>query len=118
MITSSVPVELHPILGSTYFAFASAMACRVFRAVLLGIIKEPQMNTTQLVSFFRGVNDDTLDHDDDVDTARHAKSGRSSKLEIAIAIETDTTSGPYDGYTFGERKQTGDGVQRDASHQV
>jgi hypothetical protein len=49
--------------GSAYFALASVMACRVFRAVLLGTIKDPQVNTAKLVSFYRSTAD-TLNDDD------------------------------------------------------
>jgi hypothetical protein len=57
ILSPSIPGELHPILGSSYFALASAMACRVFRAVLLGTIKDRQLNTAKLVSFYRSTTD-------------------------------------------------------------
>jgi hypothetical protein len=39
------------------------MACRVFRAVLLGTIKDPQVNTAKLVSFYRSTADTLNDND-------------------------------------------------------
>jgi hypothetical protein len=56
-LSPSLPGELHPILGLGYFALASAMACRVFRVVLLGSIKDTQMNTAKLASFYHSTTD-------------------------------------------------------------
>ncbi|KIM76936.1 hypothetical protein PILCRDRAFT_825948 [Piloderma croceum F 1598] len=52
IFSDSVPESL----VSTYFILASAMACRIFRVTLLGIIEDPQPNTAQIASFFRSVN--------------------------------------------------------------
>jgi len=52
-LSPSTSGVLHPtILGSVYFALASAMACRVFRAVLLDTVKDTQVNPAKLVSFY------------------------------------------------------------------
>ena len=40
ILSPSIPGELHPILGNSYFALASAMACKVFRSLKLGTILE------------------------------------------------------------------------------
>jgi len=48
IIAPGVPKELHPILGSSYFALSSAMACRVFRAVILGNIRDQPLNTVAI----------------------------------------------------------------------
>ena len=109
ILSPSVPGELHPILGSGYFALASAMACRVFRAVLLGTIQDPQMNTAKLVSFYRS----TANARDN----NHVKC--SSKLEINVAVETATAAESNGWYPLSERKLTGDDMQpEDASHLV
>ncbi|KIM89283.1 hypothetical protein PILCRDRAFT_813213 [Piloderma croceum F 1598] len=63
IFSSSIPTELHSMAGSAYFALASVMACRVFRAVLLGTIKDPQVNTAKLVSFYRSTADTLNDKD-------------------------------------------------------
>jgi hypothetical protein len=45
MLVPGVHGQMETILGSTYFSMmASAMACRVLRAVHLGHIKDPQVN--------------------------------------------------------------------------
>jgi len=50
MSSPSVPATMKPTLGLTYFALASAMACRVYRAILLGHITEPQVNQIVRIS--------------------------------------------------------------------
>jgi len=111
ILSPSIPDELHPILGPGYFALASAMACRVFRAVLLGTIQDPQMNTTKLVSFYRS----TANARDN----KHVKPSCSSKLEINVAVETATAAESNDWYPLSEKKLMGDDMQsEDASHLV
>jgi hypothetical protein len=63
IFSPSIPGELHSMAGSAYFALASVMACRVCRAVLLGTIKDPQVNTVKLVSFYRSTADTLNDND-------------------------------------------------------
>jgi hypothetical protein len=109
IISPSVPGELHPILGSAYFALSSAMACRVFRAVLLGTIKVPQVTTARISSLVHVATNS----DDDYDT-----SYRLSKLNINVAVEMDTRMESFDGHTFWERGSMGNDVQKDASHNV
>jgi len=99
------------------------MACRVFRAVLLGTIKDRQLNTAKLVSFYRSTTDTQFcgDAKDATITPRHEshdKPGHSSKLEVNVPVETATAAESNDGYALWERKITGDDVQQDASHRV
>jgi len=111
ILSPSIPGELHAILESAYFALASAMACRVFRAVLLGTIQDPQMNTAKLVSFYCS----TANARDN----KHVKPSCSSKLEINVAVETATAATSNGWYPLSERKLTGDDMQpEDASHLV
>jgi hypothetical protein len=108
ILSPSIPGELHPILGSAYFALASAMACRVFRAVLLGTIKDPQMNTAKLMSFYRSTANTRNDN--------NVKPGHSSKLDINVAVETATAADSNGWYPLWERKLAGDDIQpEDAS---
>jgi len=108
ILSPSIPGQLHPILGSAYFALANAMACRVFRAVLLESIKDPQTNPTKLGSFHRP-NADTRD----------VKPSRSSKLDINVVVKTATAAESNDWYPLSETKLTGDGMQpEDAFHSV
>jgi len=113
ILSPSIPPELHPILGTAYFALASAMACCVFRAVLLGTIKEPQIHTTRLVSFYRA-GASSQPHTNDTVTSRYNKSTLPSKINVEV--DTDTITAPHDGYTHWDRKKTN--VQEDPSHQV
>jgi hypothetical protein len=111
ILSPSIPGELHPILGSSYFALANAMACRVFRAVLLGLIKDPQMNTAKLMSFYRS----TVNTRDDNDIRPH----RSSKSEKNVTAETATATESNGCYPLWERKLGGDDIQpEDVSHLV
>jgi hypothetical protein len=105
ILAPGVPADLHPILGSAYFALSSAMACRVFRAVLLGNIQDPSLNTPAITSV-RTVRVG----DEDYDT-----SGRLSKLKINVAVEMDRRTDSYDGHVYWE---PGDDVGKDASHRV
>jgi len=118
ILSPSIPAPLHPILGSSYHALASAMACRVFRGVLLGLIEDPQLKTTRIRSFYRTANNNRRGHADDGDTTKQDTSGRLSKLEINVAVEMDTKAESYEGDTFEARKLDGDYVRQDASHLV
>jgi hypothetical protein len=84
IFSPSIPAELHSMAGSTYFALASVMACRVFRVVFLGTIKDPQENTAKIVSFYRSTADTRDDND--------VEPGRSSRLDINFAVETVTAA--------------------------
>jgi hypothetical protein len=84
IFSPSIPAEFRSMAGTTYFALASVMACHVFRAVLLGTIKDPQGNTAEIVSFYRSTADTRDDND--------VKPGRSSKLDINFAVETVTAT--------------------------
>lgn len=103
ILSPSIPGPLHPILATAYFALASAMACRVFRAVLLGTIIEPQLNTTHMTSFFREMNDNRRGRDDNGGTTKHGMSNdHSVTLETSVAVETATRTDieSYDGYVL------------------
>jgi hypothetical protein len=117
ILSPSIPGQLHPLLAATYFSLANAMACRVFRAVILGIITDPKLNAVRTASFYRATNDGQLDRDDSTRSKR-AILCRSPKLEINIAVETDTTVDSNDRYVVWGRKLAGDDAQQDASHQA
>ncbi|KIM88317.1 hypothetical protein PILCRDRAFT_814216 [Piloderma croceum F 1598] len=113
ILSPRVPGELHPLLGTAYFALASAMACRVFRAVLLGIIKGPEARAdlAEISSVIRSTTG--FQHDgDDVTTPRRDKSW-SPKLKTKVEVEMNTRSASHDEYTFWDRNLKGDeGVSR------
>jgi hypothetical protein len=109
--------ELRPIVVATYFVLASAMACRVFRTILLGITQDPQLNTARLVSFYRSGNQLIPTISMPPITSRHEKPDSSSKLEINVAVETATTAGFNEGYPLWERNLMGDNM-RDVSRNV
>ena len=48
ILSPSIPGPLHPILGNSYFALASAMACKVFRSLKVGTLLEE--NSTILLT--------------------------------------------------------------------
>jgi len=56
-LSPSTSGVLHPILGSVYSALASPMACRVFRAVFLGTVKDTQVNSAKIASFYHSPTD-------------------------------------------------------------
>lgn len=105
ILAPGVPTDLHPILGSAYFALSSAMACRVFRAVLLGNIQDPPLNTAAITSI-RTVR--VGNEDDDT-------SGHLSKLKINVAVEMDRRTDSYDGHAYWK---PGHDAGKDASHRV
>ena len=119
MVSPSIPGTMKPILGSTYFALASAMACRVYRAILLGTITDPQVNNTHISFVFRVATlhqrstfDD--DNDDAAIISKPSKPGVSSNLKVNVAVEKATKVGSDYGDTFWERSPTVD----DASYRV
>jgi hypothetical protein len=118
ILSPSIPGELHALLGSAYFALASAMACRVFRAVMLGIIKDPQACSARISTVIRATNSNRHNgNDDETPRSKHDKEGLSSDF-INIAVKMDTRTDYSDGYTLWERESTGDDLRHDASHQV
>jgi len=52
-MATAFPDELRLILGPPTVALPSAMACRVFRSVILGIIKDTTQRTTRFPSTIR-----------------------------------------------------------------
>ncbi|KIM88413.1 hypothetical protein PILCRDRAFT_3403 [Piloderma croceum F 1598] len=80
-----IPGTMKPVLGSVYFALSGTMACRVYRELLLGTLIDPQLNTTNIVSFY-GAASDIRDHD----ASSHdcSLSRCSSKLAIDVGVET------------------------------
>jgi hypothetical protein len=108
ILSPRIPGELHPLLGTAYFALASAMACRVFRAVLLGIIKGPEarVDLANIPSVIRSTTG--LQHDgDDVTTPRRDKPW-SPKLKTKVEVEMNTRAASYDEYTLWDRNLKGD----------
>jgi hypothetical protein len=105
ILAPDVPTDLHPILGAAYFALSSAMACRVFRAVLLGNIREQSLNTAVITSVIR-----TRGNNEAKDT-----SGGLSQLKINVAVEMDRRTDSYDGHAYWG---SGGDVGNDASHEV
>jgi hypothetical protein len=98
-------------LVSAYFVLASAMACRIFRATLLGIIEDPQPNTAQIASFYRSANQ----REDSQNIAeRHDKTDPSSKLDIGVTAQTMKFN---DGHSLWGRL-TGHTMRRDFSQRV
>jgi hypothetical protein len=79
------------------------MACRVFRAVLLGTIQDAQLNTAGITSAIRTVRDSDEDY---------GTSGRLSKLKINVAVEMDRRTESYDGHAYWK---PGNDVGKDAS---
>jgi hypothetical protein len=114
IISPTIPGEMKAILISTYFTLASAMACLVFRAVLLGIIKDPQVN----VATFRLPNIQHINGGDNGNTAsNYDKSGLSS-LVINVAVETNARADSYEGHALGKRQLITDDVKQDAFYGV
>ncbi|KIM88397.1 hypothetical protein PILCRDRAFT_255837 [Piloderma croceum F 1598] len=85
ILCGNIP-EARPILATPYFALGSAMACRVFRIVIFGVMKDTQMDTLDIVNFYRSTTSDPRHRDDGND-----QRGRSSKFEIFVAVEASTT---------------------------
>jgi hypothetical protein len=112
ILSENIPAALRPALVSPYFALGSAMACRVFRIVFLGIMEGTQIDTSDTVSFYRSTTLDPRLRDDAND-----KRGRSPNFEISVAAEGTATEF-NDEYPFGEGKLTGDEQTRDLSHRV
>jgi hypothetical protein len=131
MASPGIPGTMKPILGSTYFALASAMACRVYRAILLGHIREPQLNNTRFSSVFRvATNNNHHRHlhsygnyeengSDSLIIPRPVRSLLSPDLKINVAVEKSTKVESDVGYTFWERSSIEDDVSKyDASRKV
>jgi hypothetical protein len=107
--------EAKPILGSVYFPLASAMACRVYRAVLLGLIEVREVNTIEITSALRAAAKNQRDVDDDLTTL---ETDPSSNIKIGVAVETETKVESPNGSTFWERSLSRQDERYDASCQV
>lgn len=84
ILSPGIPGVLKPILGSVYIALSSTMACRVYRALLLGVLTDPKMNTATVVSFYCAADNICDDHT----LAHDTLSDRSSKLAIDVGVDT------------------------------
>ncbi|KIM88286.1 hypothetical protein PILCRDRAFT_771075 [Piloderma croceum F 1598] len=114
ILSPEIPGVLKPILGSVYIALSSTMACRVYRAFLLGVLTDPQMNTATVVSFYRAADNTCDDHT----LAHDTLSDRSSKLAINDSVETNLRVEDNNRYALGGRRLTADDVGQDISHRV
>ena len=90
------------------------MACRVFRALLLGTIKDPNTNAAvarpAAINHQNSLNSST--------TSKHDKTCLSS-LVINVEVEMDTRADSYDGHTYWDGKcSEGDDKRHDASDQA
>ena len=92
----NISVELRTILVRPYFSLESAMACRVFRVVFLGVTQEDTSRSSTSNPHHRDAANDKMD--------------RSHKFEIFAAMENTATKFNRE-YPFGEGKLTGDDLQ-------
>jgi hypothetical protein len=111
----SAPGETKVILGSVYYPLASAMACRVYRAVLLGIITERPLNTIEISSALRAAAKIQYGSDDEI---TRSEPDVPPNLPIGVAVEMGRQVETPDGCTLWEPGLTGDHVRYDASHRV
>lgn len=118
ILSPSVPQELHTVLCSVYFALSSAMACRVFRAVLLGIIKDPSMNVARGSTIPRMATSDSPNHNDEDSIQIFDKAARPSHLNVKFAVERDTRVESDGGHTFWDPVSPGDEMPYDAHYRV
>jgi hypothetical protein len=109
IFSPGIPGVLKPVLGPVYMALSSAMACRVYRAFLLGVLKDPQLNTATVLSFYHAadIRDDTLVHD--------TLSERPSKLAVNVGVKTDPGAEGNDEYAFWEWRLTAYDVEQGVS---
>jgi hypothetical protein len=117
VISPNIPGEFHVLLGSAYFALASAMACRVFREVILGIIKDPQVSTGRISTVVRAANSNRHDNDS-VAISSNDKAGFPSDFKINVAVQMDTRTDYSVGSTLWDQESKGDHARHDASHRV
>jgi hypothetical protein len=99
-------VELRSVLVRPYFALESAMACRVFRVVFLGVTKDTQEDTS------RSTTSNPHHRDDSNDNRPHPP-----KFETFVVMESTATEF-NDEYPIGEGKLTGYELQQGLSHCV
>jgi hypothetical protein len=117
IISPNIPGEFHVLLCSAYFALASAMACRVFREVILGIIKDPQVSTSRISNVVRAANSNQHDNNS-VAISSHDKTGLPSDFRINVAVQMDTKTDHSVGSTLWDQESKGDHARHDASHRV
>ena len=70
ILSRNIPGTLSGILSSLYIAIASAMACRVFRIVILEVMEDTQMDTLDIMNFYCSTTSDPRHHDDKNDQKR------------------------------------------------
>jgi len=70
ILSENIHGALRPILSSPYFALASAMACRVFRNIILEVMEDTQLDTLDIVNLYRSNTSDLRHHDDRNDQKR------------------------------------------------
>jgi len=103
ILYGTIPVELRAILVRPYFSLESAMACRVFRVVFLGVTQEDTL---------RSIPSNPHHCDDANDHRFHLP-----KFETFVAMGSTATKS-NDEYPIGEGKLTGDELQRGLSRRV
>jgi hypothetical protein len=79
------------MLTLPYFALASAMACRVFRIVLLGVPKDIEADTLDIVNFYHSPDSDPHRHDHH--NNGNEKRGCSPEFKNFVAVEASMSGG-------------------------
>jgi len=107
LLAPNIPPVYHPILFLPNIVLENAMACRVYRAVKLGFIKNPQ-NTSFFGSTIRS-------HSTPGESGRELAFKRptsveSSKMPVTLDLTRTTDSEIQDYYATGKRVPLVDGV--------
>ena len=91
ILVSGIPIEYHLLLWTPYLALSSSMACRIFRAVLLGTIRDPQISTSEMVFIFKNtpaysfsITDDRRSNDPSIP---HENNGVNGVIDIKETVK-------------------------------
>ena len=95
---------MHVLLGAAYFALASAMACRVFRAVLLGFVKDTHESLTYGISSAFRMADSYPHGDGATTTSKNTKPSLASDVVLNAGIKLGTTAESSDERAILELK--------------
>jgi hypothetical protein len=108
LISPSVPVLYRPILSIPNLALENAMACRVYRAVKLGLIKNFSGTQFEISTLSSGTRDNTGNEF----TLKNRNLNGPTNLQVNVDIATTTDSNIHvSGKAFlGEGSSDADGM--------
>jgi len=103
ILIPNLPTIYHSMFSVPNLALENAMACRVYRAVILGFIKDPE--STHHGNTVESPNNAPKESDRGL-AFKHHTSDESRNMHVIANITQTPEMDIYDGHTLGQRESS------------